>query len=212
VLETITGGCAYAKGFFVVAEGLVFFKLGSLLLVADYPIRQLVLCEMGGGGVALWELNPEVFGSLWQDRLCDWGGGGITSAKSLCDWGRRAVPILNSTLAFALQLRKSTENLGQGSRVVGEYSLRQPGRLFMDSLGWATDRQSTSVTRGWLQSALGQHKCLPICRTKGFPTSANFESKLSGVEGEEWNPQIFVNLPVTNVPRCVCCNAKTLGL
>jgi hypothetical protein len=31
----------------------------------------------------------------------------------------------------------------------------------------------------WLQSALGRHTCLPSCRTKGFPASANFESKLS---------------------------------
>jgi hypothetical protein len=32
---------------------------------------------------------------------------------------------------------------------------------------------------GGLQSALGRHKSLPSCRTKGFPVSANFESKLS---------------------------------
>jgi hypothetical protein len=32
------------------------------------------------------------------------------------------------------------------------------------------------------------------------------------VFGEEWNPQIRMNLPVTNVPRCVIRNAKTLGL
>jgi hypothetical protein len=49
-------------------------------------------------------------------------GGGITSAEGLRDWGRRAVPLFNYTLAFALQLRKSTENLSQGSRVVGDYA------------------------------------------------------------------------------------------
>jgi hypothetical protein len=32
------------------------------------------------------------------------------------------------------------------------------------------------------------------------------------VVGKEWNPQIVVNLPVTNVPGCVSRNAKTLGL
>jgi len=31
---------------------------------------------------------------------------------------RRAVPLFIYTLAFALQLRKSTENLNQGSRAV----------------------------------------------------------------------------------------------
>jgi hypothetical protein len=30
------------------------------------------------------------------------------------------------------------------------------------------------------------------------------------VVGEEWNPQILVNLPVTNVPRSVSSNANTL--
>ena len=38
--------------------------------------------------------------------------------------------------------------------------------------------------RPWLSSqamgsTLGQLKYLPSCRTRGFPTSANFESKLS---------------------------------
>jgi hypothetical protein len=40
--------------------------------------------------------------------------GEITSAEGLHDWGRRAVPLLNYTLALALQLRKSTENLSPG--------------------------------------------------------------------------------------------------
>jgi hypothetical protein len=103
----------------------------------------------------------------WPLRLG--GVGGITSAEGHHDCGRRAVPLLNYTLAFALQLRKSTENLSQGSRVVGDYSLRRLGRLFRDSLGLPAERQSTSVTRGWLQSTFGRHKCLPSCRTKSFP-------------------------------------------
>jgi hypothetical protein len=32
------------------------------------------------------------------------------------------------------------------------------------------------------------------------------------VVGEEWNPQILVNWPVTNLPRCVVSSAKALGL
>jgi hypothetical protein len=58
-------------------------------------------------------------------------GGGITLAEGLHDWGRRAVLLLNYTLSFALQLRKSTESISQCSRVVGDYSLR---RLSMDAL------------------------------------------------------------------------------
>jgi hypothetical protein len=110
----------------------------------------------------------------WPLRLM----GEITSAEGLHDWGRRAVFLLNYTLALALQLRKSMEN-SQWSRVVGDYSLRRLGCLFVNRLGWPAEHQSTTVTRGWLQSALGRDKCLPNSRTKGFPASANFESKFS---------------------------------
>jgi hypothetical protein len=112
-------------------------------------------------------------GIALADGHWDLGGGGITSAEGLHDWGRRAVPLFNYTLAFALQLRKIMEYLSQCCRVVGDYSLRRLGRLFffMDSLGWPAEHQSTSVTRGGLQSALGRHKCLPSCRTTGFPDS-----------------------------------------
>jgi hypothetical protein len=44
--------------------------------------------------------------------------GGIILAEGLHDWGMRAVPLFSYTLAFALHLRKSTENLSQGSRIV----------------------------------------------------------------------------------------------
>jgi hypothetical protein len=58
------------------------------------------------------------------------------------------MPVLNYTLEFALQLRKNTENLSEGSRVIGEYSLRRLGSLFRGNLGWPAEHQSTSVTRG----------------------------------------------------------------
>jgi hypothetical protein len=53
--------------------------------------------------MALWELNPEVLGSLWQMACATFffGGGGITLAEGLHIWGRRAVPILNYTLSEA---------------------------------------------------------------------------------------------------------------
>jgi hypothetical protein len=158
--------------------------------------------------VAVWELSPEVLGSLCL--MASATQGEITSAEGLRDWGRRPVPHLNYTLAFALQLRKCTENLSHGSRVVGDYSFRWLGCLFMEGHDWPAEYQSTSVTRGSHLSALGRHRCLSSCRTKGFPASANFISKLSqcsDLVGEEWNPQILVNLPVTNVPRCVILDA-----
>jgi hypothetical protein len=42
-----------------------FSNKGLLLLVGDYPIRQRFLYEMDFGWMALWDLNPEVLGSLW---------------------------------------------------------------------------------------------------------------------------------------------------
>jgi uracil DNA glycosylase len=39
------------------------------------------------------------------------GRGGIILAEGLHVWGRQAVLLLNKILAFASQLRKSTENL-----------------------------------------------------------------------------------------------------
>jgi hypothetical protein len=96
------------------------------------------------------EVEPRSVGIALADGLCDLEGGGIILAEGLHEWGWRVVPLLNYTLAFALQLRKSTENLSQGSREVGDYSLRRLGRLFFfrNSLGWPAEHQSASVTRG----------------------------------------------------------------
>jgi hypothetical protein len=168
-------------------------------------LRQREICRGGrpwlfltGGYCYWWEIVPSVNVFFVKRILVGWLSGGwtqkfwdrfgwwplrlrreMTSAEGFHDWGRRAVSLLNYTSAFALQLRKITKNLSQGSRVVGDYSLRRLGWHFRDSLGWPAEHQSTSVTRGWLQSALSRHRCLPSFRTKEFTTSANFESKLS---------------------------------
>jgi hypothetical protein len=60
--------------------------------------------------------------SWWSLRL--WGeGGGVIFAECLHGWGRRAMSLLNYTLAFEIQLRKSTQNLSQVWRVVRNHSL-----------------------------------------------------------------------------------------
>jgi hypothetical protein len=53
--------------------------------------------------------------------------GEITSAKASMTGEGGPYPFLNYTLAFALQLRKSTDNHNQSGPVVGEYSLRRLG-------------------------------------------------------------------------------------
>jgi hypothetical protein len=42
----------------------------------------------------------------------------MTLVVGLRGWGKRAVPLLNCSLAFDLQFRKITENLSQRSRIV----------------------------------------------------------------------------------------------
>jgi hypothetical protein len=50
------------------------------------------------------------------------------------------------------------------------------------------------------------------CGSTAEPQRLVARFKCSDVVGKEWNPQIVVNLSVTNVLGCVSRNAKTLGL
>ena len=88
--------------------------------------------------------------------------------------------VLN-TLAFAFQLRKITEKLSQVSRMAlgclapnairssswPRRAVASTGLLSPAALGFRVRRPG---------QPLGKLKCLPSCRTRGFPTSANFES------------------------------------
>jgi hypothetical protein len=62
-------------GFLSRRKALTFSNKGLLLLVGDYPIRQLVLYEKDFVWMVFWELNPEVLGSLWLMASATWGGG-----------------------------------------------------------------------------------------------------------------------------------------
>ena len=48
-----------------------------------------------------------------------------------------------------------------------------------DGLNWPAGPCHPLLSRQVTGSTLGQHKYLPSCRTRGFPTSAIFESKLT---------------------------------
>jgi hypothetical protein len=108
-------------------------------------------------------------------QLTEW----ITLAQGLRAWERRAMPLLNYTVAFALQFRKCTESISHCRRVVRDCALGRLVSLFKLKIGWPAQRQSTSVTPGWLQSQLLRYKCLPICRRKEFQSKCNLESNLS---------------------------------
>jgi hypothetical protein len=82
------------------------FRLG-LLTLAGIRTRQAI-CPLRK---ELWlagclGVEPREMGSLWLRASASlWG---IVLAEGLHDWGMRAVPLFSYTLAFALQLRKST--------------------------------------------------------------------------------------------------------
>ena len=83
-----------------------------------------------------------------------------------------------------------------------------------DGLDWPAFPCRPWLSRQAAESTFGQLKYLPSCRTRGFPTSVNFESLDQGsdVVGKERNAQILVYLPVTYVPRGTSSEAKTFGL
>jgi hypothetical protein len=95
--------------------GSRFFKLGLLLLVGDGPIRQLLYEKDFDGFLEVGHRSVVI---ALTYSLCELGrgGGGKTPASIIRE--DEALPLLNYTLAFALQLRKSTENLSKCSRVV----------------------------------------------------------------------------------------------
>jgi len=97
-------GCAYATVCDVSAEDLDMLALVDLLRVGDDPNYQFVLRLDGCLGV-----EPRI-GIALAEGLCDICGGGSLRIKASMIGCRRAAPLLIYILAFALQLRKSTEN------------------------------------------------------------------------------------------------------
>jgi len=85
---------------------------------------------------------------------------------------------------ICLKLRKTTENLSQGNRMA--IGCSAPNGIRFVDLAIACDCFDWPVVpchpRLWRQATgptLGQRKYLPSCRTRGFATSANLQSKLS---------------------------------
>jgi len=109
----------------------------------------------------------------------------------------------SNTLAFALQLRKITENLCQRKRMA--FGCSAPNAIRFVDLAIAGDGFDCPLVpcRPWIsRQATGKILCqltyLPSCRTRGFPTSPNFESKLS-VRNLMWSAK-------SGTPRssCIC--------
>jgi hypothetical protein len=124
--------------------------------------------------------------------------------RRACGRGVRAVPRLCIyTLAFDLQQTKSTVNLSQGIRRAlgwtGPNAIRLVDLAIAgDGLDWPAGPCRPWISPQAMGSTLGQLKYLPSCRTRGFPTSANVESKLA-VRALMWSAN-------GSTPRssCVC--------
>jgi hypothetical protein len=129
----------------------------------------------------------------------------VVLVYDLHDWKRRVAPLLNYTLAFALQLRKSGWNLSQNNREDCDYSLRRLDRVFgTASTDWPAEYQSTSVTRGEFQSPLGTSVFQDAeLRTSLHQLTLSRNCQCSRVVGGKRIPQILVNSPVNNLQRCV---------
>jgi len=137
---------------------------------------------MGGinfGWLAVWFPSPD-----WLCRKSDFCQALRWSRHA---WGGECGPCPNLTsytLIFALQLRKITENSSHGSRKTLGWLAPNAIRLVDlaivgDSFDWPAGSCHPWLTPQATGSTLGQRKYLLSCRTRGFSTSANLESRLA---------------------------------
>ena len=175
--------------------------------------------------LAVWFPSPD-----WLCRILEECDVYQALRWSCRTWGRECGPcpdFASNTLAFALQLKKITENLSQGNRMVLGCSAPNAIRfvdlaIAGDGLDWPAVPCHPWLSRQVTGSTLGQLKYLLRCHTRGFPTSANLDSKLS-VRALMWSAN-------SGTPRssCICllltyqgapvarwrhldCNTSTMG-
>jgi hypothetical protein len=147
--------------------------------VGDYPIRQLVLCGKDFGWMAFWELNPEVLGSLWLKAFATWRGHHFSWRPPWLGKAGSGPFELDTGICLTPEEKHGKPQSGQPSswRIL----VAPTWSFFRDSLGWPAKHQPSSVTRGWLQTSLGRHKCLPSCRTKRFSALATLNRNSQSV-------------------------------
>ena len=96
----------------------------------------------------------------------------------------------------------------KGARLISANAIRSVDLAIAgDGLDWPAGPCRPWLSRQATVSTLGQRKYLPSCRTRGFSTSANFESKLV-VRALMWSPN-------SGTPRssctCICLLLKYRG-
>jgi hypothetical protein len=124
-------------------------------------------------------VEPRRVGIPLADGLCDLEGGGENhSGEDLHDWVRRAVPVLNYTLLFALQLKKNTENLSQGSRIVRNHSCVDLA-AFLGAASTSMLSISARLPVGDFSQPLVGTSAFQVAEQGGSPHQRTFELKLS---------------------------------
>jgi hypothetical protein len=128
--------------------------------------------------VAFLGVEPRDVGAALAEGLCDLEGGSLRMKVSVTrDAGRAPFQLYPG---ICLTTDENTENLSQDSPVATGLTTRCADlAVFSGTASAGLLHVSSPRLPGRLQSALGLHRCLPSCRTKGFPASADFEPKLS---------------------------------
>jgi hypothetical protein len=93
-------------------------------------------------------LNPVRLGSLWIKTSASYERQEVILAEDLNAWREGEPGLFNYILAFALQLRKSTEHLSESSRAATGLLVAPTWLYLRDSLSWPAGRQFTSLTLG----------------------------------------------------------------
>jgi hypothetical protein len=150
------------------------FRLGILLIVGDYPIRQLILHPRILVWWFSWELNPEVLGSFWLQASAMGPGGGITSAEGLRDGEAGRAPF---ELCPGIRLTTEEKHEEPQSGLPSSHRTTRCTDLavYLGTTSAGLLHVSSPRLPGGPQSALGRRKYLPSYRSKGFRASANFE-------------------------------------
>jgi hypothetical protein len=154
---------------------------------------------MGSLGV-----DPRSVGVEVAEGLCALGGGNHFGWRPPL-WGGGPCPLYHYALAFALQLRKSTENFSQGSRAAWGL-LVAPTWLTFEGLPRLAclDVRSPRFPR-WLQSPLDRPGAFRVAVLRGSPhqltSSRNSRSMLwcSRRRTESPNPREFACYQRTKV-------------
>jgi hypothetical protein len=177
LLEVVNGalkwncGFAYANGFASQQKALNF----QARVTAD--IRGVTPSDSLSFALGFWLVFPGVehrsVRVVLAEGLWDLGGWSLQLKSSVM--GRRAVPLSS----LCPDIRLTTEEK-HGKPQSGQPSSHRTARCTDLAVFWGTaspglpDVRSPRFPR-WLQSALGRHRCLPSCLTKGFPASDNFD-------------------------------------